>query len=573
MKHKAGFLRKYGREIGLLGLAVLGLVNIMTYSNLHLYLKAKRDVGNLNEKIRMLDSAASRISFNDGVYHEKGKAYFQLGMQNISDTQKRDVYLTRSLENLILSVRLNPGFYQTHFHLAQAMMYMNYFSDREFDYIAEFKKAALLNNFDQKAYFEVGRILLSRWPDLQQDDRTFCLSILKKITKEAGLEELRSIIRVWAAVVKDYRVMDQLLPHSSRILRMYADLLGEMSLDEGERKRKLAEAEKMEISEAMECLAKAQSALRFYRFSQAEDLFSTALDKLENIRFYQELAGDPGLDTAKVEGLKRSARLGLLKAKIGLKRSFSKVRELFCSIVDTAGGQEELKELEDFLTKRKVIERGRILDITDQDRTICRLVLDFARHRYQDIIRFSESIKAGLFLSDAGPSIELSRIYEILGDSYSKLDYIYDAGEFYMKALDIDPDNADVLKKLLAHYQRLNRAGEAEAISKRLDSLLTPREMVVKNSAVRKGQIFQLPLRIEEETVEITLDFDGIVGSDPALITLYFNGTVLWEDYVSANILSVDLHLLQGENWLEIKPVNRGIELSRVSWRPNILAQ
>lgn len=568
MKILGHFMKRYGLYIALICLVGLGAADVLTYTNLHLYTKAKRDVGNLTQKIRVLDRANSAAPFNDGVYHELGKAYFQLGMKNIGRPQQRDKYLLDSMNNLIISVRLNPGYYQTHFHLAQAMMYMNYFSSSEFDYVAEFKKAALLNNFDKEAYFEVGRILLSKWPELSEEDRAFCQTILKKITEDAGIAELRSIIQVWAAVVKDYKVMDDFLPQSARIYRMYADILGEISLDIEQRRLKMAEAERLEFSEANEAGNKAQAAMRTSHFSQAEDFYSTALANLENIRFYQSLVGLSVINSAELIDLTKSTRLGLLKAKIELKKSFAEIKDLFFEVVHELEGQDRLKNFEKFLLKNNIIEKRRVLDISDLKQTLCWLALDFARHRYQEIIRFGAQLKADLLFPDEGSNWEYARLFEILGDSYSKLDYIYDSGGFYLRALKNEPRNPDILSKILAHYERLNRVEAAAEILKRLNDLLTPREMDIKNPEILKGQLFQLPLRIEHESMELTIIFDGLKDGDPALISIFFNHPVIWEDYLSENSLTLNLTLNPGQNLLEIKPINRNIKITEVRWKP-----
>ena len=75
------------------------------------------------------------------------------------------------------------------------------------------------------------------------------------------MEMLQSIMQVWAAVAKDYGVMEELLPRRSHLFRMYADILGQMSMDLNERQEKLAEAEAMEYAEAESLQKKAQDAL------------------------------------------------------------------------------------------------------------------------------------------------------------------------------------------------------------------------------------------------------------------------------------------------------------------------
>ena len=561
---KRSFSKRHGRVIGLISLTILGAVNILTYTNIHLHLKAKRKIGNLNQKIQMLDKSNSIAPFNDGVFHDLGKAYFQLGMNNIGRPQQRDDFLFQSLKNLKTSVRLNPGYYQTHFHLAQTMMYLNYFSDGDYDYFAEFKKAARLNNFDQEAYFEVGRILLSKWPELSSEDQTFCLQILRKITEEAEIEDLRSIIQIWAAVVRDYRVMNMLLPEKSHIYRMYADLLGEVSLSVKERQLKMTEAEGLEFMEAVEANEEGQTALRFFRLYRAEDLFSSGLDKLENIRFYQRLSGRNVIDPKKFFTLKKSLMLGLLKSRVELKKSFSEIKDLFCAYIDKEDSQEKIKDLENFLVYNNYLDRSQMPSFKDMDQILCRLTIDFARHRYQDIIRFGENLKTKLLMMDNKSTEEFARIYEILGDSYNKLDYIFDTGNFYEKAIEIVPNDADLLIKLQAYYDWLNRSQQVKNIQERLNNLLTSSEIDISNPHIIKGQLYTFPIRIEQDEVDITLELAEDGDLDRPLVSVFLNGCVCWEDYVEDGHHTITLRPNFGDNLMQIRSVNKHIQLVRV---------
>ena len=55
---------------------IIGIVNILIYWNSHLYYRAKNKVEDVEKKIDTLENANRFFPFNDLVYYELGKAYF-----------------------------------------------------------------------------------------------------------------------------------------------------------------------------------------------------------------------------------------------------------------------------------------------------------------------------------------------------------------------------------------------------------------------------------------------------------------------------------------------------------------
>ncbi|NIM59455.1 MAG: hypothetical protein GTO16_11020, partial [Candidatus Aminicenantes bacterium] len=51
------------------------------------------------------------------------------------------------------------------------------------------------------------------------------------------------------------------------------------------------------------------------------------------------------------------------------------------------------------------------------------------------------------------------------------------------------------------------------------------------------------------------------------LITIFFNGRVVWEDYFKDEVLSLPLESRVGKNYLEIVPVNRTVSLVKLAYR------
>jgi len=53
---------------------------------------------------------------------------------------------------------------------------------------------------------------------------------------------------------------------------------------------------------------------------------------------------------------------------------------------------------------------------------------------------------------------------------------------------------------------------------------------------------------------------------DP-LISVFFNGRVVWEDYLKEDVLSIHLETEVGENVLVVKPLNRTVDITGLMWK------
>jgi len=219
--------KKFLLIVGILGLIAL---NFSIYWSVHLYYKGK-DTANFDRKVSFLKRSQKLNPMNDKVYYELGKAYFDLGTRNFRNKELRD-------ENLD---------YSSHFRLAQALSYMDYFKPVKINYYDQYKKAALLTTYDDDIYFEIGKIMLSRWEQLAEDEREYTLEMMKNVIDVKGSQGLMDVIQVWATYVEDYSVINELLPQKPESLRMYADYLGGRSLSLKERLEKLSKAESMEF--------------------------------------------------------------------------------------------------------------------------------------------------------------------------------------------------------------------------------------------------------------------------------------------------------------------------------------
>jgi len=156
---------------------------------------------------------------------------------------------------------------------------------------------------------------------------------------------------------------------------------------------------------------------------------------------------------------------------------------------------------------------------------------------------------------------------QLLGDSFQKIDYIYDAGEFYQRALEIEPENIDTLLRILQNHERLNEDEKILDTKERIDKLVSPTEIVLKKVTINKGRSFSRKLILDGREIILDLHFKkGQEGIIP-LVTVFFNGLVVWEDYLKEEVISIPLESRIGENAIRVVAVNRAVDLSGLRWK------
>ena len=173
-------MNKIKKFLPLAVLFVLGIINIQLFRNTNL-LNKSAEIGNYTEKINVLKKANRIFPHNHLVHTEMGRTYFEVASIDLTDTEQRDTHYERAVQNFIRAIKLNPGYYQSHFYFAQTLSFSHYFIPTEINFYDEYKKSARLTSFDTLAYFEVGRILFSRWMELSEEDKQYTLDLLKNI--------------------------------------------------------------------------------------------------------------------------------------------------------------------------------------------------------------------------------------------------------------------------------------------------------------------------------------------------------------------------------------------------------
>ncbi|TET70665.1 MAG: hypothetical protein E3J56_07615 [Candidatus Aminicenantes bacterium] len=224
-------------------------------------------------------------------------------------------------------------------------------------------------------------------------------------------------------------------------------------------------------------------------------------------------------------------------------------------------------ELESYLRDRGLVGEKLNASFDNLDRLSLQLLLYFKQNRYRDIVIMGRLLQQGFVVVPEEKREDYVKILQLVGDSYQKIDYIYDAGEFYQKALEIEPENIDTLLRICQNYERLNDDRKIREIKKRIDKLMSPTEIVLKNLTINKGRSFSRTLILDGRKIILDLHFKNSREDISPLITVFFNERVVWENYLKEEVISIPLESKVGENAIQVVAINRAVDLIGLRWK------
>jgi hypothetical protein len=543
----------------------MGGVEVLIYWNNHLYYRAV-ETDNNEEKIELLNRTVDFYPVNDLVYAERGKAYFDLGVDHIADNAVSKEYLEESINNYKRALRSNPALSLTHFNLAQSLLYKSYlFSTPNIEAHEEFIKAATLAGENSYVFYEVSKIFLSRWSFLSDEEKDFTADILRKIMNKDDEEKIRSLLHIWEMNIKDYNMIKTILPERAGVYRIYADFLGEKSLSLEERQRSLAQAEFYEFERAREKKKEGDEAFFSFQWDEAVKHYKSCLRILDKIKFYQNLIPENPIDLPTFNEIKKLTILHLAKCHIDKGSSFKDYEAYLQEYLSLEDDMPSILDLESYLE-----EKGLLIDkledsFSDLDRMAFRLLFLFKKNRYKEIMRIGRRLQQSFVIIPKGKERAYRRISDLIGDAYRKNGHVFEASEFYRKSLEIEPHSLQTLIRLRSNYEKLGNDEMVRQIEERTAAVIFSKEKNFKNLSIDKNEAFSYSLILDDRPSILNIQFDsGERGINP-LISVFFNGRIIWEDYLQEEELLLPVESRPGNNSLEIIPVNRSISLVKLS--------
>jgi len=545
----------------ILGIGVLGG---MMYWNSHLYYRANK-LNDLNKKIEIFNRANWIYPLNDLAYYELGRAYYDLGINNLFDKDKSSEYLYKSLQNFDRSIKINPFSYFSHFYKAQAILYLSYTKPLlGLDSFEEFEKAAQLAAYNSEIFYQVGKLLLSRWAELSKEQQSFTIDILNKIPSTGKKDKLLTLMQIWKMNVGDYDVMEKILPDDVSVLEMYADFLGEESLSMEARKKVLAHVDQLRFSLAKSQFESGEQSFYYYRFQEARNYFEHCLRLLERVKYYQTLTQQKLIDTSEVNDLRKSTYLNLVKSSLEEGYELVEVEEYLYSYLNLEGRITEIKELESYLVERDIIDKKIGLNLNDMNRLSVQLFLYFKQNRYQAIVQLGRSIKSSIVVVPEEKKEEYVQVLCIIGDAFQKINYLYEAGEYYQKALAVEPKNLKTLVRIRENLYRLNEESKGAILDKQIEKILSQEE-IVSRYTIKKGRTLSRELVLNGRDIILNIEIGDIKKEFRPLISIVFNGRIILEEYVMEESMSIPLKTQVGRNLLRIKAINQDLNIRNIS--------
>jgi len=555
------------RYVFLVIFAVAAIINILIYWNQHLYYRAKNKVEDSEQKIRILESAKKIYPFNSFVSHELGKLYFDKGIQDLSNVEPRDEYLKKSIANFGHSIRLNPASLYSHFQFAQSLLYMSHLSPTfEADFYDEYKKAALLTGHNTQVFYEVGRILFSRWPSLSPEEKTFTADMLKKIMRKRQRDQLQNIFQIWVISVNDYKTMEKILPEDAGVYRQYARFLGERSLSLQERQKILSRAEALEFERAKGEYRTGLREFQFFRLDQAFKHFRACMQLLNNIRFYQNFAQTQLIDHSEFARLKKSVILNTAKCLIEKRENPDCAMDYLLSYLSLERAPGVVDELVSYLKIRHVVKDDENAALDDLSKLSFRLLLDFKRNRYREIMKVGKRLRQSFLAVPEEAKNDYVRVLQFVGDSFRKVDNMYDAEEFYDKAFEIDPQNLETLLRMQKNYDRLNEEEKIKEVNIKIEKILSPGESTPRKPLMLKGKTLAYTLTLDGRKIRLSLHFQKEKNGRPLLVSVLFNDALAWEGYLEGDRITIPTNTAVGPNQVRITPVNGNASMIKIAY-------
>jgi hypothetical protein len=558
-------------------LLILAVVCILVYWNHHLYNRAQKTEEKEN-RIPILERAVKIYPLNPKVYYELGETHLSMGVQIPEEVEESEAHLEKAVDYYKKSLNRDPVSAFSHFGLAQAYYNMSFFNPSLADLsFEEYRNAALLAGHNTPIFFEVATLFLSRWEELNEENRDFTVSLFKRIFEYADEPEFEKVMQVWEMNVKDYDVIERILPERAWVYRLYARFLGEKSLSLSERHQHLAESESLEFKRAQDEHEQGENDYFYYQMEQAVSRFERCLNILERIHFYQDLTGKNLIDLREFQEIQRSAILYLIKSNLETGKGFDEVKDDLMMYLSMEDKVSAVREVDEYLQRHQIIGDQLERNFEDMELFAFHMYLSFRENRYRDIMRIGRDFRESFVVVPKDNQDEYVRILQIVGDANQKVDYIYDAVEFYEEALEVEPDNLETLVRLRESLVRLNKDEEVREINQKIDEVVSAQVNEWEGEWLWKGLNFNQNLVLDGKDVILNLYFEKDIEGITPLVSIFWNNKVVWEDYLKEEdeerkeVVSLNLKSRVGENKMRIFPVNQKVKLLRVEWQKQCL--
>jgi tetratricopeptide (TPR) repeat protein len=298
--------------------------------------------------------------------------------------------------------------------------------------------------------------------------------------------------------------------------------------------------------------------------------FQNARTALDRIVFAQNLSGKSAIDRLEFQNLRKSVLLGLAKCALEETRRLDGALEDIDAYLELEDKSSAVADLESLLKGLNLVGDASGAGARDFDRLLLQLRLDFKQSRFREIIQAGQSLDRSLLVIPEAMKSDYVRILELVGDAYRKLDYIYESNALYARALETGGQDVGLLLKTRKNFERLNDAERLAAVDRDIRALTARDEAAQPAVVLARNAPLVRELILDGGNIRLTAAFEAL-GPEPfPLVSVVFNGQLVWDRVPDATGLSLTLPSDIGRNSLAISVLGGTVRLSRLGFAPAV---
>jgi tetratricopeptide (TPR) repeat protein len=550
------------KALAFAGLGLMAAACLLVYTSLHLTYKSRALDLDPEPRLALLRTAGKLFRWNEMSAEESGVARVTRAANNLGDIAQAREDIQTAYANLRRALTLNPGSAMGHYYYAQTLSLMRFLgpagADKPFQ---EYEKAARLAGPNRALRLEIGLALLGRWGSLSAEEHRFTENLIHDALPDRDLVSFGEVLNLWDLNSRDYAAMGRIVPDSPTLLRAYAEFLGEKSLSLEARHAALARAESLEYDQAVKDYGTGMNLMKYGRTTEADQHLGASLGLLKGIRFFGLLSGaeNAGAQVQKVTDLRSSVSLDLAQVRLEETRKLDSAQDALRDYLELETNYDRVTSLETYLRDLRVIpENETDVSFKDVHQLSFEILLMFKLHKYRQIISLGGRLQRSLLVSDEAVRKDLSEIFQLVGDSYLKLDFVYESEAFYQRALELTPNDPEVLFRLTRYYERRNDEDRLREVARLLRNVLSAGNVLASPRMLSRGTPLDIPLVLDlnRKRVRLEFQFGTLPGNARPLVSVDLNGRVYWEDFLPGPGFSLDLDAREGVNSLRITSVN-----------------
>jgi len=303
--------------------------------------------------------------------------------------------LEKSISYFKKSIGSNMLDYNAHLYLGKAYLFRNIKDHTSFEQaMVALKRAAQIRGSNIGVSMDTMKVLLSMWPFLQKEDKTFCGDLLRKSIKKIKKEDINSLLEIWLLYSKDVDFFKEALKKEPRYYLVAAEKLLHLEMDMEARHDFLSKY-------ASYILAKIQNQYHTYLEEHPVDLLEKLktlvnhLNRQTPIASYYFRNQNNKLKQKTYFELRKNLNLDILKLLFAKKewqkesRQRSEINTFIHSYIKDLSTMDDLTNFNDFLIKKEYF------DLQYQDLRVfyIKQLIQFKSGQYDTVILDTENLK------------------------------------------------------------------------------------------------------------------------------------------------------------------------------------